>query len=132
MLAAIAAAHGGAVEEGSVGAGTGTVALGWKGGIGTASRKLPASLSGYTVGALVQTNFGGVLTIDGVRVGEALGRFAFQDALEKGRKAGDGSCMIVLATDAPLSSAISSGSPDGPCSGSRARGRSWGTARATS
>jgi D-aminopeptidase len=104
VLAAIAAAHGGAVEEGSVGAGTGTVALGWKGGIGTSSRKLPPALSGYTVGALVQTNFGGVLTIDGVRVGEALGRFAFQDALEKGRKAGDGSCMIVLATDAPLSS----------------------------
>jgi len=104
VFAAIAAAHGGAVEEGSVGAGTGTVALGWKGGIGTSSRKLPPALSGYTVGALVQTNYGGVLTVDGVRVGEALGRFAFQDALEKGRKAGDGSCMIVLATDAPLSS----------------------------
>jgi D-aminopeptidase len=64
VLAAIAAAHGGAVEEGSVGAGTGTVALGWKGGIGTASRKLPPSLSGYTVGALVQTNYGGVLMVD--------------------------------------------------------------------
>jgi D-aminopeptidase len=104
VFAAIAAAHGGPVEEGSVGAGTGTVALGWKGGIGTSSRKLPESLSGYTVGALVQTNYGGVLTIDGVRVGEALGRFSFQETLQGGRKPGDGSCMIVLATDAPLSS----------------------------
>ena len=104
VFAAIAAARGGPVGEGSVGAGTGTVALGWKGGIGTSSRKLPDSLSGYTVGALVQSNYGGVLTIDGVRVGEALGRFEFQDEIQKGRKAGDGSCMIVLATDAPLSS----------------------------
>jgi D-aminopeptidase len=101
-----------------VGAGTGTVAFGWKGGIGTSSRRLPASLGGYTVGALVQSNFGGILTIDGVRVGEALGRYSFREDLE-GAKAGgvggeppppgvldasgdDGSCMIVLATDAPL------------------------------
>ena len=101
--AAIAAAHTGPVEEGSVGAGTGTVAFGWKGGIGTASRRLPASLGGWTVGALVQSNFGGVLTIDGVRVGERLGKFAFGEELGV-KGAGDGSCMIVLATDAPLSS----------------------------
>ncbi len=100
---AIAAARGGPVEEGSVGAGTGTVAFGWKGGIGTASRRLPPSLGGWTVGALVQTNFGGILTIDGVRVGERLGKFAFAEELGV-PGAGDGSCMIVLATDAPLSS----------------------------
>lgn len=97
VRAAIAAAGTGAVEEGSVGAGTGTLALGWKGGIGTSSRVLPGTLGGYTVGALVQSNYGGVLQIDGVRVGEALGRYSFQ-------KDSDGSCMIVLATDAPLSS----------------------------
>ena len=103
-------ARGGPVEEGSVGAGTGTSAFGWKGGIGTASRVLPASLGGYTVGALVQTNFGGILTIDGLRVGEALGRYPFKEHLEadrpraaKAETAGDGSCVIVLATDAPLS-----------------------------
>ena len=97
VRAAIAAAGSGAVEEGSVGAGTGTLAFGWKGGIGTSSRVVPGTLGGYTVGALVQSNFGGVLQIDGVRVGEALGRYSFQ-------KGSDGSCMIVLATDAPLSS----------------------------
>ncbi|HYG64786.1 MAG TPA: P1 family peptidase [Thermoanaerobaculia bacterium] len=104
VRAAIMAAKTGAVEEGSVGAGTGTMALGWKGGIGTASRVLPASLGGYTVGALVQTNYGGVLTIDGVPVGERQGRFYFRDDVRKepGDR-GDGSCMIVLATDAPLS-----------------------------
>lgn len=95
VWAAIDGARGGPVEEGSVGAGTGTRAFGWKGGIGTASRRLPATLGGYTVGALVQSNFGGVLTIDGVRVGEALGRFSFSDHL-------DGSCMVVVATDAPV------------------------------
>lgn len=102
VRAAIAAASGGPVEEGSVGAGAGTVAFGWKGGIGTSSRVVPESLGGWTVGALVQTNFGGVLTIDGVPVGERLGRYSFKEDLEKER--GDGSCMIVLATDAPLSS----------------------------
>ena len=102
VRAAIMASRSGAVEEGSVGAGTGTLALGWKGGIGTSSRVLPGSLGGYTVGALVQSNFGGVLQIDGVRVGEALGRYSFRNELEKDQ--GDGSCMIVLATDAPLSS----------------------------
>ncbi|HEY9423060.1 MAG TPA: P1 family peptidase, partial [Thermoanaerobaculia bacterium] len=101
VRAAIATAQGGAVEEGSVGAGTGTMALGWKGGIGTSSRKLPGALGGYTVGALVQSNFGGVLTIDGAPVGERLGRYDFKDHVAKNQ--GDGSCMIVLATDAPLS-----------------------------
>jgi D-aminopeptidase len=101
VRAAIIAAKTGPVEEGSVGAGTGTMAFDWKGGIGTSSRRLPQSLGGYTVGALVQSNFGGVLTIDGVPVGERLGRYSFQRELEKRES---GSCMIVLATDAPLSS----------------------------
>jgi D-aminopeptidase len=99
ISAAMTAAGAGPVEEGSVGAGTGTLAFGWKGGIGTSSRVLSGNLGGYTVGALVQSNFGGVLQIDGVRVGEALGRYSFR---QEGQ--GDGSCMIVLATDAPLSS----------------------------
>lgn len=102
VRAAIAAAKAGPVEEGSVGAGTGTMALGWKGGIGTSSRVLPQSLGGYTVGALVQSNYGGVLTIDGVPVGERLGRYDFRDQVRS--QQGDGSCMIVLATNAPLSS----------------------------
>lgn len=87
------------VEEGAVGAGTGTVCFGFKGGIGTASRKLPENLGGFTVGVLVQTNFGGVLQIDGVPVGEELGKFYLSDHL-KGKT--DGSCMIVVATDSPL------------------------------
>ena len=103
VVAAIEAAKSGPVPEGSVGAGTGTVAFGWKGGIGTSSRRLPAALGGWTVGALVQTNFGGLLTIDGVRVGERLGRFSFREELAAAPGTGDGSCMIVLATDAPLS-----------------------------
>jgi D-aminopeptidase len=105
VRAALAAARSGEVEEGSVGAGTGTLALGWKGGIGTASRRLPEALGGFTVGALVQSNFDGVLTVAGVPVGEELGRFAFREPLAGASPpgAGDGSCMIVLATDAPLS-----------------------------
>ena len=107
VWSAIESARPGPVAEGSVGAGTGTRAFGWKGGIGTASRVLPDSLGGYTVGALVQTNFGGVLTIDGMRVGEALGRYSFRESLETGPReepsAGDGSCMMIVATDAPLS-----------------------------
>jgi D-aminopeptidase len=103
VRAAIAAARSGPVAEGSVGAGTGTVAFGWKGGIGTSSRALPAKLGGYIVGALVQSNFGGILTIDGVRVGEKLGKYDFREDLA-GPAASGGSCMIVLATDAPLSS----------------------------
>jgi D-aminopeptidase len=103
VVAAVNAAATGPVEEGTVGAGTGTVAFGWKGGIGTSSRVLPAELGGWTVGALVQANFGGVLSIDGVRVGELLGRYSFRKEIEglAGEPPG-GSCMIVLATDAPL------------------------------
>ena len=89
------------VAEGSVGAGAGTVAFGWKGGIGTASRVLPAALGGYTIGVLVQSNFGGVLQVLGAPVGRELGRYAFKDGVEGDR--GDGSIMIVVATDAPLS-----------------------------
>jgi D-aminopeptidase len=99
VLAALQAAKGGPVEEGNVGAGTGTVCFGWKGGIGTASRKLPAAMGGYTVGVLVQTNFGGVLSVDGVPVGQALGKYSFKETLDR---SADGSCMIVVATDAPL------------------------------
>ena len=108
VVSAIETAQGGPVAEGCVGAGTGTVAFGFKGGIGTSSRVLPKSLGGWTVGALVQTNFGGILTIDGVRVGEELGRYSFRRQIEGSSQddatdSGDGSCMIVLATDAPLS-----------------------------
>ena len=109
VWAAIDAAAAGPVEEGSVGAGTGTTNFGWKGGIGTASRVLPDELGGYTLGALVQTNYGGLLRIDGVPVGEALGQYSFRSVVEgesNGQSPGsenEGSCMIVLATDAPLS-----------------------------
>ena len=107
IVAAIESASGGPVEEGSIGAATGTICFGFKGGIGTSSRVLPKSLGGYTVGALVQTNFGGILTIDGVRVGEVLGQYSFRSHVEQAGSdddpADDGSCMIVLATDAPLS-----------------------------
>lgn len=99
VLDAIESAAGGKVAQGNVGAGTGTVAFGFKGGIGTSSRKLPESLGGYTVGVLVQTNFGGVLTVDGVSIGKALGRHYLSDELNE---TPDGSCMIVVATDAPL------------------------------
>ncbi len=108
VLAAIRSATGGPVAEGSVGAGTGTTAFGWKGGIGTASRRLPERFGAHTLGVLVQANFGGVLTMDGVPVGRELGRHAFAsrdaaaDAPRPGDRA-DGSCMIVVATDAPLS-----------------------------
>lgn len=87
------------VEEGNAGAGTGTVAFGYKGGIGTSSRKLPAGLGGFTVGVLVQTNFGGVLQIAGVPVGKELGKFSFSNQLLNNV---DGSCIIVVATNAPL------------------------------
>lgn len=99
VLEAINNAGGGPVEEGNIGAGTGTVCFGYKGGIGTSSRVLPESLGAYTVGVLVQSNFGGVLQVDGVPVGEELGQFSFsRDVL----KNADGSCMIVVATDAPV------------------------------
>src|SRR6267142_3159833 len=118
VFGAIKHARGGAVEEGSVGAGTGTVAFGFKGGIGTSSRKLPLVLGGYTIGILVQTNFGGILTINGAPVGRELGRYYLQEELaqtsvpERDRKedglttdketTADGSVIIVIATDAPL------------------------------
>ena len=108
VLNAIRQARDGAVEEGAVGAGTGTVAFGFKGGIGTSSRKLPAGLGGYTVGVLVQTNYGGVLTINGAPVGRELERYYLKDELERAgarrsvsTDAADGSIIIVIATDAP-------------------------------
>ena len=97
---ALAAAAGGPVTEGSVGAGTGTTAFGWKAGMGTSSRRLPAGLGGWTVGVLVQSNFGGILQVLGAPVGRALGRYAFRE--QTAPRPGDGSIMIVVATDAPL------------------------------
>lgn len=99
VLEAIKNAKSGKVAEGSVGAGTGTVCFGFKGGIGTSSRVLPKEIGGYTVGVLAQTNFGGVLEIDGVPVGVELGQYAFKSQIEGSP---DGSCMMVVATDAPL------------------------------
>ncbi len=99
VLQAIQTAKSGKVVQGSVGAGTGTVCFGFKGGIGTASRVLPKTAGGYTVGVLVQTNFGGVLQIDGVPVGKELKKYYLSDALNDSP---NGSCMIVVATDAPL------------------------------
>lgn len=116
VLEAIANAASGTVAEGSVGAGTGTSAFGWKGGIGTSSRRLPESLGGYNVGVLIQSNYGGVLMMDGIPVGEELDRFYLRDQLRGGAAAGaspagedeespDGSIMMVLGTDAPVRSA---------------------------
>ncbi len=119
VFAAVRGAKTGSVEEGSIGAGTGTVAFGWKGGIGTSSRRLPPSLGGYTIGVLVQTNFGGVLSIDGVPVGKELGKYYLKDAasgstgnsrrstelksgIQDQELSADGSIIIVIATDAPL------------------------------
>jgi D-aminopeptidase len=115
VFSALKTAKTGPVDEGSIGAGTGTVAFGWKGGIGTASRKLPASVGGYTLGVLVQTNFGGVLSIGGAPVGLELGKYYLKDVvgenhptretsarLRKERDVADGSIIIVIATDAPL------------------------------
>jgi D-aminopeptidase len=116
VLEAIRSAREGPVEEGSVGAGRGTVAFGWKGGIGTSSRVLPPALGGWTVGVLVQTNFGGILTIGGAPVGQRLGRFYLQGQVQPSAvsrqpsepsaisrpPSADGSIMIVVATDAPL------------------------------
>ncbi|MDQ2069980.1 DmpA family aminopeptidase [Natronospira bacteriovora] len=106
VFSAIESAEGGLVAEGNVGAGTGTRAFGWKAGIGTASRTLPATLGGHTVGVLVQANFGGILTMDGVRVGEILGQYRFRDVLETGLEleleTEQGSIMVVIATDAPV------------------------------
>jgi D-aminopeptidase len=100
VLQAILNADSGAVKEGNVGAGTGTSCLGFKGGIGTASRILPESRGGYTVGVLVQTNFGGILQINGVPVGIELGKYKFKNISDEYKE--DGSCMIVIMTNAPL------------------------------
>jgi D-aminopeptidase len=102
VLEAIKNASDGPVQEGCVGAGTGTTCFGFKGGIGTASRVLPGSLGGHTVGVLVQTNFGGVLQIAGAPVGVELDSYYFRDSLKPSSDASDGSCMIVVMTDAPL------------------------------
>jgi D-aminopeptidase len=104
VLAAMAAAKEGAVDEGSVGAGTGTRAFGWKGGIGTSSRRLESRFGGYTVGVLVQSNYGGILTMNGAPVGKELGRYAFAPprSNQASGESADGSCMIVVATDAPI------------------------------
>ena len=112
VLEAIRTASAGPVAEGAVGAGTGTSAFGWKGGIGTSSRRLPESLGGYTVGALIQSNYGGVLVMDGIPVGEELDRYYLRDQLRGGDGAADddsldnpdGSIMMVVATDAPIRS----------------------------
>lgn len=101
VLAAIQTADTSMFAEGCVGAGTGTVCFGFKGGIGTSSRRLPAAMGGYSVGVLVQTNFGGVLQINGIQVGKQLGKFSFSNELLNNV---DGSCMIVVATDAPIDS----------------------------
>jgi D-aminopeptidase len=97
---AIESASTGPILEGCVGAGTGTVCFGWKGGVGTSSRLLPKKFGGYTIGAFVQTNFGGILQIDGIPVGKNLGQYYLKEQLDD---AADGSIIIVLATDAPLS-----------------------------
>lgn len=101
ILQAIEQAQTGPIAEGNVGAGTGTIAFGWKGGLGTSSRVLPKALGGYTVGVLVQANFGGILHILGVPVGQELNRYYLQEVVED--TSADGSIMIVIATDAPLS-----------------------------
>lgn len=100
VLEAIGKAAGGPVQEGNVGAGTGTVCFGFKGGIGTASRVLPQKRGGYTVGVLVQTNYGGILQVNGVPVGLEMGRYTFRNNVNEYKE--DGSCMIVVMTDAPL------------------------------
>ena len=100
---ALTSASSGPVTEGAVGAGTGTAAFGWKGGIGTSSRVLPASLGGWTLGVLVQSNFGGIFQVLGAPVGKELGQYAFKREAESPGDRGDGSCVMVIATDAPLS-----------------------------
>ncbi|OQY40626.1 aminopeptidase, partial [Candidatus Atribacteria bacterium 4572_76] len=101
VIEALKKAASGPVEEGAVGAGTGTICFGYKGGIGTASRKLPEALGGYTIGVLVQTNHGGILQINGFQVGVRLGKYYLQNILTNDSP---GSCMVIVATDAPLSS----------------------------
>lgn len=105
VYAALADASSGPVAEGSVGAGTGTQAFGWKGGIGTSSRVLPTELGGYTIGVLVQTNYGGIMSINGAPVGRELGTYPYREFVSPADDGDreDGSIMIVVATDAPLS-----------------------------
>lgn len=103
VVEAINSAKSGPVEQGCVGAGTGTICFEFKGGIGTASRVLPQSLGGYTIGVIVQTNYGGVLEIDGVQVGQKLGEYDFKKHIPQA-SAVDGSCMMVVITDAPIDS----------------------------
>lgn len=100
VLQAINNADTGTVKEGNIGAGTGTVCFGFKGGIGTASRVMPITRGGFTVGVLVQTNFGGILQINGVPVGRELGKYKFSRIENEYKE--DGSCMVVIMTDAPL------------------------------
>jgi D-aminopeptidase len=104
VIDAIQKASDGPVQEGTVGAGTGTIAFNWKGGIGTSSRVLPKEFGGFTVGVLVQTNYGGILTMGGTPVGKETGRYAYHqnDANKPSAGPGNGSCMIVIATDAPV------------------------------
>jgi D-aminopeptidase len=104
VFAALNSATGGPVAEGAVGAGTGTIAFGWKGGIGTASRTVPAAFGGYVVGVLVQTNYGGILTMNGAPVGKELGRYYLKDQLADLQNRADGSIIMVVATDAPVDS----------------------------
>lgn len=101
VITALRRAHGGPVTEGCVGAGTGVRCMGWKGGIGSSSRRLPKNLGGFTIGVLVQTNFGGSLTVDGTPVGPALGRYFLKEQLGEHEH---GSCIVIVATDAPLDS----------------------------
>ncbi len=103
VLQALNNAKDGKVEQGCVGAGTGTVAFNFKGGIGTSSRVLPESLGGYTIGVIVQSNYGGILEIDGVQVGQKLGVFSYKNDIPQSKSA-DGSCMMVVITDAPIDS----------------------------
>jgi len=101
VLDAISDAKSGKTEQGCVGAGTGTICFGFKGGIGTSSRVLPPSLGGYTVGVLVQSNYGGVLEINGLKAGQIFGKYDFKKDIES---YSDGSCMMVVITDAPITS----------------------------
>ena len=102
VLQALANAKPGPVEQGCVGAGTGTVAFNFKGGIGTSSRVLPKSLGGYTIGVIVQSNYGGILEIDGVQVGQKLNEYSFKNHVIPQANTADGSCMMVVITDAPI------------------------------
>ena len=104
VLEALANAKPGPVEQGCVGAGTGTVAFNFKGGIGTSSRVLPKSLGGYTIGVIVQSNYGGILEIDGVQVGQKLNEYSFKNHVIPQANTADGSCMMVVITDAPIDS----------------------------